>query len=180
MLIQFEDIMEDLFEREGKYVDHPSDRGGPTNLGITIHTMRRLSMDLDGDGDVDEHDVAALTREDAKEVYYKEFWIKPRCHEMPDNLKHIYFDMCVNFGPGGAAKVMQETANARYAVPIRKGTKAPLTVDGAMGPMTLSRMKVVEPERVRAYRVLRFARIVEGNPSQNAFWYGWFRRAIAV
>jgi lysozyme family protein len=35
----------------------PDDPGGATKHGVTIHTMRRLGLDLDGDGDVDTGDV---------------------------------------------------------------------------------------------------------------------------
>ena len=35
-------------------------------------------------------------------------------------------------------------------------------------------------DRVRAYRVLRFANIVIDKPNQEKFWLGWFRRALEV
>lgn len=180
MLKTFDEIIEKVFEHEAGFVDHPDDRGGATNMGITIHTMRALSMDLDGDGDVDVDDVAALTKEQARKVYYEQYWLKSKCDRMPEHLRHIYFDMVVNFGPGGATRVMQETANARWHYAIKKGQIEPLVIDGAIGPNTLSRMEPLELDRVRSYRVLRFARIVQANPSQAIFWYGWFRRAIEV
>ena len=30
-----EQMIDDVIRREGGYVDHPRDRGGPTNFGIT-------------------------------------------------------------------------------------------------------------------------------------------------
>jgi lysozyme family protein len=47
------DIAGDIVAREGGFVDDPDDPGGATKHGVTIHTMRRLGLDLDGDGDVD-------------------------------------------------------------------------------------------------------------------------------
>ncbi|MGR3585419.1 MAG: glycosyl hydrolase 108 family protein, partial [Pseudooceanicola nanhaiensis] len=58
-------IAEDILRREGGYVNDPGDPGGATNFGVTVHTMRRLGLDLDGDGDVDAADVRRLTREQA-------------------------------------------------------------------------------------------------------------------
>lgn len=56
-----EKIAQEIVHREGGYVNDPGDPGGATNFGVTIHTMRRLGLDLDRDGDVDAFDVRALT-----------------------------------------------------------------------------------------------------------------------
>ena len=36
-----------IVAREGGFVNDPDDPGGATNHGVTIHTMRRLGIDLD-------------------------------------------------------------------------------------------------------------------------------------
>ena len=80
--------------------------------------------------------------------------------------------MCVNFGRNGAVKVLQRASNAK--------NKEKVKVDGGMGPVTLNAIQKLETERVKAYRVLRFADIVIKKPEQERFWYGWFRRAVKV
>ena len=62
------DIAKDIVAREGGYVNDPDDPGGATKYGVTIHTMRRLGLDLDQDGDVDAHDVRHLTQEQAEKA----------------------------------------------------------------------------------------------------------------
>ena len=47
-----EQIAEGIIRREGGYVNDPDDPGGATNFGVTVHTMRRLGLDLDADGDL--------------------------------------------------------------------------------------------------------------------------------
>ena len=42
-------IAQDIVGREGGFVNDPDDPGGATNFGVTIHTMRRLGLDLDRD-----------------------------------------------------------------------------------------------------------------------------------
>ncbi len=59
-----EAIAREIVAREGGYVDDPDDPGGPTKWGVTIHTMRTLMLDLDGDGDVDGEDVRCLLTSD--------------------------------------------------------------------------------------------------------------------
>jgi lysozyme family protein len=90
---------------------------------------------------------------------------------MPDQLKHIYFDMCVNQGRGRAVKILQRAA-------VAKG--ADIEVDGGLGPMTLAAVSNVELDRVRAYRVKYYADLVTRKPDLEKFYFGWFRRALEV
>ena len=39
-------IADEIVAREGGYVNDPDDPGGATKHGVTIHTMRRLGLDL--------------------------------------------------------------------------------------------------------------------------------------
>ena len=47
-------IAAEIVAREGGYVNDRDDPGGATNFGVTIHTMRRLGLDLNHDGMVNE------------------------------------------------------------------------------------------------------------------------------
>ena len=80
--------------------------------------------------------------------------------------------MCVNFGRSGAVKVLQQAANSK--------NRNKIEVDGGIGPNTLNAIQNISLDRVRAYRVLRFANIVIDKPNQEKFWLGWFRRALEV
>ena len=56
---------------EGGYVNNSSDRGGPTNFGITMKTLqdyRKKSVTID--------DVKCLKIEEAQAIYKKFFWNK--------------------------------------------------------------------------------------------------------
>ncbi|MEL7014125.1 MAG: glycosyl hydrolase 108 family protein, partial [Pseudomonadota bacterium] len=39
-------IAREIVGREGGFVKDPDDPGGASNYGVTIHTMRRLGLDL--------------------------------------------------------------------------------------------------------------------------------------
>jgi len=80
--------------------------------------------------------------------------------------------MVVNFGRRGAVKVLQQAANSTR--------KDKLEVDGGLGSKTLSAIQKLSIDRVRAYRVLRFANLVIKKPEQERFWVGWYRRATEV
>ena len=154
----FDEIIEIVLEHEGGYVNDPDDPGGETNFGIA----KRSHPDVD---------IANLTKEGAKEIYKSEYWDKNKVESLPEQLRHIYFDMCVNQGRGRAVRIMQRAANAKGAG---------LKVDGGMGPVTIEAMKGLEIDRVRAYRVKYYADPVTKKPDLEKFYFGWFRRSLEV
>ena len=158
MLVKFDEIIEVVLHHEGGYVNDPDDPGGETNFGIA----KRSHPDVD---------IKNLTKDGAKEIYYQTYWIKNRVPQMPEDLKHIYFDMCVNQGRGRAVKILQRAANAKGA---------DLKVDGGLGPKTIGSLKNVELERVRAYRIKYYADLVTRKPDLEKFYFGWFRRGLEV
>jgi len=121
-----ESIAAEIVRREGGYVNDPDDPGGPTNHGVTIHTMRRLAMDLDGDGDVDAVDVRGPSREQAVDVYVRHYFQAPKLSLLPEPLQASVFDMQVNAG-ANAVRILQGLM-AAFGLPIK--------VDGAIGPVT--------------------------------------------
>lgn len=120
-------IAEEILRREGGYVNDPDDPGGATNFGVTVHTMRRLGLDLDGDGDVDAADVRRLTREQALSIFLDQYYHRPRVADLPEVLRASVFDMYVNAG-SNAVKILQRLL-------CRMGQ--PVSVDGAIGPRTI-------------------------------------------
>jgi lysozyme family protein len=120
------DIAKEIVAREGGYVNDPDDPGGATNYGVTIHTMRRLGLDLDHDGDVDANDVRALTRHQAIDIFIRHYFKKPRIGLLPEPLQATVFDMYVNAG-GNAVKILQR---------LMGEFGEQVSVDGALGPNT--------------------------------------------
>lgn len=120
-------LAEAIVAREGGYVNDPSDPGGATNHGVTIHTMRRLGLDLTGDGAVDSADVRALTRAQAVEIFVTHYFHRPRIDALPPVLHPSVFDMHVNSG-ANAVRILQRLL-------IEMGHD--LDVDGVIGPQTV-------------------------------------------
>ncbi|MDH3262454.1 MAG: holin-associated N-acetylmuramidase [Paracoccaceae bacterium] len=143
------DIAEEIVAREGGYVNDPDDPGGATKYGVTIHTMRRLGIDLTGDGRVSEADVRRLTRERARDIYVEHYFRRPGLAGLPEALQPSVFDMYVNAG-GNAVRVLQRLLNEMGET---------LTVDGALGPLTLAaahRAAEAAPEHIAdAYGIAR-------------------------
>lgn len=100
------EIAEEIVAREGGFVNDPDDPGGATNHGVTIHTLRRLGIDVNRDTRIDVADVKALTRAQAVEIYLEHYFKAPGIAGLPEPLQASVFDMQVNAG-ANAVKILQ-------------------------------------------------------------------------
>ena len=46
-----------IFQWEGGWADVKEDKGGKTNMGVTLATWKSCGYDKDGDGDIDANDL---------------------------------------------------------------------------------------------------------------------------
>jgi len=120
-------IAEEIVAREGGYVNDADDPGGATKFGVTIGTLRRLGLDLTGDGKVTNADVKAMTRGRARDIFIRDYFYRPKIDRLPGVLQASVFDMYVNAG-GQAVKILQ-----RLLVEMGHA----VAVDGLIGPQTL-------------------------------------------
>lgn len=120
-------IAEEIVAREGGFVNDPDDPGGATNFGVTIGTMRRLGIDLTGDGQVTEADVRRLTKAQAVDIFVRHYFQRPHIDALPEALQPSLFDMYVNAG-ANAVKVLQR---------LLTDMGYPCDPDGSVGPQTI-------------------------------------------
>lgn len=121
------EIATGIVRREGGYVNDRDDPGGATNHGVTIHTMRRLGLDLNHDGQVDTADVRRLTQDQAVGIFIDHYFVAPKVSQLPDLLQASVFDMYVNAG-NNAVKILQRLFNEM---------RITVAVDGVIGPQTI-------------------------------------------
>ena len=176
-----QDIAREIVAREGGYVNDPDDPGGATNYGVTIHTLRRLGLDLDRDGDVDISDLRRLTRAQAEDIFVEHYFQRPRIATLPAPLQASVFDMYVNAG-ANAVKILQRLLN-------QMGQS--VAVDGVIGPQTAGAAKAAAqaaPDHIAdAYAIARrnyYFRLADQRPASRKYARtraggrgGWIKRA---
>jgi lysozyme family protein len=122
-------LIDALIDREGGYVDHPADRGGPTCFGITEAVARAHGY---------AGAMRQLPREEAAAIYRRLYWTRPRFDQISSRSPRIaaeLFDTGVNMGPAVAATFLQRALTALN----RNGRDYPdLVPDGRIGPATLA------------------------------------------
>ncbi|AKS46222.1 Predicted Peptidoglycan domain-containing protein [Octadecabacter temperatus] len=174
-------IAEGIVAREGGFVNDPDDPGGATNHGVTIHTMRRLGLDLDGDGQVTEQDVRVLTREQAVTIFINHYFNRPNIRLLPSALQASVFDMYVNAG-ANAVRILQR---------LLQDMRILVTVDGVIGPQTIAAteqgMAAAVDHFVDAYGIARrnyYYALADARPASRKYARrldggkgGWITRA---
>ena len=101
-----------LIEFEGtEFEDDPADRGGATRFGIDQRSHPEVN-------------IRNLTLEDAKRIYWQDYWTPVKADELPVGVGEVVFDIAVNNGRGRAIKWLQAAVGA--------------VVDGVIGPKTVS------------------------------------------
>jgi lysozyme family protein len=111
----FQACLDLVLKSEGGWVNHPSDPGGETNLGVT----KRVWEEYVG------HPVESLkklTKEDVAPLYEQKYWRPCYGEVLPRGLDFVVFSMGVNAGPGRSVKLLQQSIGC---VP-----------DGIIGPAT--------------------------------------------
>lgn len=163
--------MDHVFHWEAGYVDHPEDPGGATNMGITIHTMRALALDLDNDGDIDKDDVRLVTREIATEIYEDRYWHPVWGNRMPSGLDAVLMDASVNSGPRASIRWVQRAM-------------AGVNPDGYLGPQTFGAITRYyengQMDDLINASIDQRLRSVRGFRKYPTFGRGWERRIRSV
>ena len=165
------DLAPFILKWEGGFVNDPKDRGGATNMGVTLNTWKRVGYDKDKDGDIDVKDLKLLSKEDVvKKVLKPYYWDKWRADEINNqSIANILVDWVYTSGKYGITKV-QAMLN--------------LKPDGVVGNKTLSAINDYPNQRqlfqrIKNERLAFIDRIVKNNPSQRRFLKGWKNRVNA-
>lgn len=173
-------LIDAVIDREGAYVNHSADRGGPTCWGITQAVARAHGY---------QGDMRNLPRDQAREIYRKIYWLKPGFDKIATRAPVVaaeMFDTGINMGVGTAAGFLQRALNALN----RSARDYPdIAVDRAVGARTLAaldgylkaRGRSGEGVLLKALEALqgeRYIALAEKNPSQEAFVYGWLAHRI--
>ncbi|MBA3666761.1 MAG: hypothetical protein H0W65_03435 [Sphingomonas sp.] len=178
-----EGLLEGLIDREGGYVSHAADRGGPTCYGITEAVARAHGY---------RGAMSYLPRDEAAAIYRRLYWMRPRFDQVAARAPRVaaeLFDTGANMGPAVAATFLQRALTALN----RNGKDYPdLVPDGRVGPATLAALDAFLEARsrrggetvlMRALEALqgeRYLRLAEKRPANEAFLYGWLANRIGT
>lgn len=166
-------IIDATIKAEGGYVNDPADRGGATKYGITQAVARANGY---------TGDMRDLPLDTARDIYKREYAVKPGFADFPSQVAAELFDTGVNMGTAKATEFLQRAVNALGG--------AGIAVDGKMGPATRGAVNAYLQSRGNAVDILcktlnclqgvRYVEIVEKNPTQRKFINGWIGNRVTL
>lgn len=147
---------------EGLVSDVKEDRGGYTKYGISSGAYPDL-------------DIQSMTRDDALDIYYRDYWLKNKCSNLPEQLAISVFDSSVNCGVGRTAHWLQEACKAQGQ---------DIKSDGIIGVLTLGAVLECDAWKlhsiITAKRLQHYSDICALHPSQMQFLRGWVNRVSSL
>lgn len=176
-----DEMIDGILDREGGFVDHPSDPGGATNFGITERVARANGY---------YKPMRSLPKPTARDIYRREYIVKPGflgIAEIDIIVAEEVIDSGVNAGQQRAAKWFQTALNLFN----RRGKDyADIVVDGDIGRGTLGAFRALIAKRgakdardlmIDALDGLQFghyAALSADNSKFEDFMPGWVRTRI--
>ena len=153
----FENAVTIIFEREGGHLSadeakKQGDPGGETKFGISKRSYPEL-------------DISALTRKQAKDIYYNDYWKPTKCDFLDWPMCLFVFDSAVNQGTNAATRMMQKALGAKD--------------DGVIGPITIDLMAQAGKWHAAKFMAIRARRYAETN-NFDKFGEGWLIRLFMV
>lgn len=167
----FKQALKYLGVNEGGFTNHPNDKGGATNYGITRSDLARW---LRRSVTVDE--VKNMTYQTAADIYEAWYWKSINLDKITNQAIAIaLFDMGVLRGIGWPIKQAQAICIAHGYDLGKSGA------DNDNGPKTQAALNAIDTkEFIEAYEGIceaGFRSIVARNPSQKVFLKGWLNRS---
>ena len=152
---------------EGGYVNDPIDKGGATNMGVTVGAWKLLGYDKNGDGVINNADIKLLSKDDFKFILRK-YWDKWQGDQIKNqSIANILVDWYWGSGKWG------------IFIPQRILGFSKKQCDGVAGDETLKRLNAeIEKDAEGLFNKIFQARvkflddIVKNNPSQKRFIKG--------
>ena len=159
-------IIKGILEKEGGVSNDDADRGGYTNYGITLPTLRAYRRDPD----LSAADVGAVTAAEA-EAIYASLYAAPFVFVEDPMVFELLVNTAVQHGLPTLVRFLQGWLK--------------VTVDGSLGPVTQRRMQEAlkaAPHHmvgaISAFRCRIYGQLCR-HPEQLKFAGGWFNRLAA-
>ena len=150
-----------LLKHEGGFSNDPHDRGGITNLGVTIKNWREWVG-----REVTEDEMRQLTPQAVAPFYKQRYWDVVHADSLPAGVDLCVFDCAVNSGPVQSARFLQRAVG--------------VNPDGKIGPVTLAAVAAADPHDVIEKFTHNREAFLRDLPTFVYFGKGWLIRTAAV
>lgn len=155
-----------ILKWEGGYAEIRGDRGGATNMGVTLSTFQQVF----GSNKTKE-DLKQITDAEWEYIYRTIFWAKMKGSQINDqSVANIMADWAWHSGVANMATRVQKIVG--------------VTADGIIGAKTIAAINAQSPlplfGKIKERRLSFLSSIAQNNTSQRKFLKGWVNRVNAI
>jgi lysozyme family protein len=171
----FTDAVEKILKHEGGYVDHPNDKGGKTNFGITQKVYEtfigRKLTDAEA-GTVMKN----MPRGNAIAIYKKNYWDVVKGDQLKSYaIAVMLFDQAVNRGHVSAIKQAQGILGL-----VQDGIAGPKFIQAVNGLLLVKGKEKEFSDKYLSASKVFYQTLAKNNPTQAVFLNGWLKRVSSL
>lgn len=145
----FNRYVDKVIEFEGGLTNDPNDLGGLTKYGIAKKYYPNL-------------DIANLTIQQAKDIYYTDYWLSTKSYLVDKHIQFLFFDSCVTPGRTWATMTLQKLAGVK--------------VDNIIGPVTAAASVNVSVQAFTNARWAHYQQRAADRAADKTHLNGWKNR----
>ena len=150
-----------LIGHEGNFTDHRNDKGNWTGGRVGVGVLKGTKFGISA-MTYPELDIKNLTLDQAKAIYFRDFWLRAGADQYDGAIGYQVFDAAVNHGIENAVRILQRAVR--------------VADDGDVGPLTLKAVKAMSVTdvlmRFNAQRIRFYTRL----STWLDFGKGWMNR----
>jgi len=151
--MQFCEAVEIILKHEGGYVNDPNDPGGETKYGISKRAYPKTN-------------IKKLTKNDAREIYKRDYWDKIKADKLPAEIRLAAFDFAVNSGVYRSISLMQKIVKVKR--------------DGVLGPKTLREISLSNSAKLAERFLKERTYFYFRNKNFSIYGKGWMKRLVDI
>lgn len=169
-MADFSPVKDFILSWEGGYSNHPNDKGGPTNKGVTWSSWKEYAKRKGFTPTLEN--LKHITDEQWDEIFLKSYWEPCKASQIIDQ---SIATLIVDWGYNSGVKTVIKNVQRYLGV----------TIDGIVGPKTLRALNDVPDARkafedIKSNRVTFLNNIVKRNKAQKVFLTGWMKRVNSI
>lgn len=151
---------------EGGFTDDRHDRGNWTTGRIGQGQLKGTKYGISAMA-YPHLDIRNLTLDQARDIYFEDYWKPAGCELLPDGVAYAQFDAAVNHGVSRAIKLLQGAIGAGP--------------DGVIGPQTRRMINRSNAhDMIRNMLALRVKFYMDLDHLNDRYGLGWSRRSVDV
>lgn len=159
--VEFESAFARVIGHEGKFQKDTSDRGNWTSGKVGVGELKGTNFGISS-MTYPELDIENLSVEEAKAIYYKDWWVVLGLDKFPSASRFQLFDSAINHGMHNTTRMLQRSVSVKD--------------DGKIGPITMKAVQASDLNDLLMGFLAERLDFMTNVSTWGSYGKGWARR----